>query len=61
MDNKLKPGNIAPNSGQYKEIGPRGGFVTDSEITSTKGNPLPPTSKSGNSYILVDKTRHTRD
>ena len=61
MGDKLKPGNIAPKSGQYQEKGPRGGFVTNNEITSTKGNPLPPTSKPGNSYILVDPTRHTNN
>ncbi|WP_267194122.1 hypothetical protein [Anaerosoma tenue] len=53
----LKPGQATPASGQYEEIGPRGGR-TGHEVTSTKGNPLPPTSKTGNGFILVDKTKH---
>jgi len=53
----LKPGQITPTSGQYKEIGPRGGNLGQ-EITSTKGNPLPPTSKAGNSYVIADVTKH---
>jgi hypothetical protein len=50
----LKPGNIAPKSGQYQEIGPRGG--RGHEITSEKGNPLPPTTRPGATYNLVDPT-----
>ena len=53
---KLKPGHTAPNSGQYQEIGPRGG--KGREITSTKGNPLPPTIKKNASYKLVDPTKN---
>lgn len=53
----LKPGNKAPNSGQYLEVGPRGGKTT-SEITGVKGKTLPPTSKPGNGYILVDPTKN---
>ena len=52
----LKPGQPAPKSGQYQTIGPRGG--KGDEITSTKGNPLPPTQKSGSTYVLVDPTKH---
>ncbi len=52
----LKPGNIAPNSGQYQRIGPRGGQGI--EVTVTKGEPLPPTPKPGSSYILVDPTKN---
>jgi hypothetical protein len=52
--NSLKPGKTAPNSGQYRQVGPRGG--KGREITSTKGEPLPPTTKSGSTYKLVDRT-----
>lgn len=53
----LKPGNPAPASGQYGVVGPRGGN-TGREITSEKGNPLPPTSKPGQSYTLNDPTKN---
>jgi hypothetical protein len=55
-NNKLKPGEPAPNSGQYQEIGPRGG--KGREITSTKGKPLPPTTKKKSTYTLVDPTKN---
>jgi hypothetical protein len=57
MAKSLKPGQATPASGQYEETGPRGGR-TGHEVTSTKGNPLPPTSKAGNGYALVDRTKH---
>lgn len=53
---ELKPGNITPTSGQYQRIGPRGGKGT--EVTSTKGHPLPPTSIPNSTYRLVDATKH---
>ncbi|MDK2951154.1 MAG: hypothetical protein PWQ77_819 [Kosmotogales bacterium] len=54
---KLKPGQKTPVSGQYAVVGPRGGN-TGKEITSTKDNPLPPTSKKNQSYVLVDPTKN---
>lgn len=54
----LKSGTPTPKSGQYKEVGPRGGSRGPNEITSTKGNPLPPTRESGNGFKLVDPTKH---
>lgn len=54
--NGLKPGNEAPKSGQYVEIGPRGG--KGREVTSVKGEPLPPTTQQGASYKLVDPTKN---
>ena len=54
--NPLKPGNNAPRSGQYQEIGPRGG--KGREVTATKGETLPPTTKHGSSYKLVDPTKN---
>lgn len=57
MSENLKPGQETPISGQYEVVGPRGG-ETGREITSTEGNPLPPTQKPGQTYRLVDETRH---
>ncbi|AII10784.1 hypothetical protein RR21198_1500 [Rhodococcus rhodochrous ATCC 21198] len=53
----LKPGSKAPASGQVEIVGPRGGR-TGQERTTTKGNPLPPTPKSGQGYIVVDRTKN---
>ncbi len=56
MANKpLKPGNIAPRSGQYRQIGPRGGL--GKEVTVPKGTVLPPGPK-GTTYKLVDATKN---
>jgi hypothetical protein len=52
----LKPGNTAPYSGQYQQIGPRGG--QGKEVTATKGEPLPPTPTKGTTYNLVDPTKN---
>lgn len=52
----LKPGQPAPASGQYQRIGPRGG--KGPEVTSEKGNPLPPTPQPGSTYNLVDRTKN---
>jgi hypothetical protein len=52
----FRPGEAAPNSGQYREIGPRGG--KGREVTSIKDKTLPPTSKKGRSYTLVDPTKN---
>lgn len=57
MSKNLKSGNIAPKSGQYEIIGQRGGH-TGNERTVTKGEPLPPTPKAGQSYQLTDPTKH---
>ena len=57
MVNKpLKPGDTAPHSGQYQEIGPRGG--KGREVTSVKGESLPPTTKKGSTYKIVDRTKN---
>jgi hypothetical protein len=57
MSKTLKPGQTAPRSGQYEQIGPRGGG-TGKERTVTRGEPMPPTPKPGMGYRLVDKTKH---
>jgi len=59
MPKTFKPGQVAPVSGQYEEVGPRGGR-TGREVTSVKDERLPPTSKTGNQFILVDPTKHKR-
>ncbi len=56
MSKILKPGQTAPKSGQYEQIGPRGG--SGPERTVTRGEPLPPTPKPGMGYKLVDRTKH---
>ena len=53
----LKPGEKAPKSGQYGIVGTRGGN-TGKERTVTKGEPMPPTPKPGQGYILVDQTKN---
>jgi hypothetical protein len=54
-----KPGEKAEVSGQYEIIGPRGG-KTGKERTVVKGEPLPPTPKPNEKYVLVDKTIHKK-
>jgi len=58
MKSKIfKSGQTAKNSGQYEIIGSHGGR-TGKERTVTRGEPLPPTPKAGQRYILVDPTKH---
>jgi len=57
MSKKYTPGTKAPASGQYEVVGPRNG-KTNKEVTSTKGKPLPPTSKPGQKYVFVDGTKN---
>lgn len=51
---RITPGTQAPRSGQYREIGPRGG--KGPEVTVPKGHTMPPTTKPGGTYVLVDPT-----
>lgn len=53
----LKPGSTAPRSGQYEQVGPRGGRTGD-ERTVVRGEPMPPTPKPSMRYVLVDPTKH---
>lgn len=57
MPDELKPGQTAPRSGQYEQLGPRGGR-TGHEVTVVKGEPLPPTPKPGMTFTLVDPTKN---
>jgi hypothetical protein len=52
----LRPGERAPRSGQYQQIGPRGG--KGKEVTVVRGEPLPPTPSKGSSYKIVDPTKN---
>lgn len=56
-NDRYKPGQKAPRSGQYEITGPRGGG-TGSERTVTRNEPFPPTREPGQQYKLVDPTRH---
>ncbi len=59
MAKKLfKPDELAPNSGQIREVGHRGGQVSNTESTIVKNKPFPPTSKPGNLWKFVDLTKH---
>jgi hypothetical protein len=55
-----KPGQKARTSGQYGVVGPKGG-KTGTEVTFAKGGTLPPTSKPGQGFVLVYKTKHKSD
>jgi len=57
MTKTYKPGESAPRSGQYGIVGPRGGD-TGSERTVVRGETMPPTPKSGQTYRLVDPTKN---
>ncbi|WP_394699493.1 YjzC family protein [uncultured Desulfobacter sp.] len=57
MTKTYKPGEKAPRSGQYGIVGPRGG-KTGEERTVVRGEPLPPTPKSGQKFTLDDPTKH---
>lgn len=54
-----RPGKEVRRSGQYELIN-RSGRGVDREFTLTKGEPFPPTPKSGQSFRLADKTRHKK-
>lgn len=46
----------APASGQYLQVGARGG--AGNEVMVPRGHVLPPASTNGGSYKLVDRTRN---
>jgi hypothetical protein len=52
----FSPGVKAPSSGQYQQIGPRGG--KGKEVTVVKGEPLPPSPSKGTTYKIVDRTKN---
>lgn len=56
--NTVKPGQIVPSSGQYREVGPRGGQSGESESTMVRGDRVPPTSAPNRRWEEVDRTKH---
>ena len=52
-----RPGADVRQSGQY-ELTKRVGKGVGTEYTLVKGEPFPPTPSSGQSFRLVDKTKH---
>jgi hypothetical protein len=56
----IPPGTPAPKSGIYEQLGPRGGR-TGEEADSTRGKPLPPTEREGNTWRLVRPAHHKGD
>ena len=52
----LRPGDTARRSGQYREVGPRGG--KGREVTMPAGHTLPPTTAPKRTYKLVDPTKN---
>jgi hypothetical protein len=53
----VRPGEKAPASGQYEELGPRGG-KTGHEVTISRGERMPPTKGPGGSFDLVDPSKN---
>lgn len=54
-----RPGKDVSVSGQYELTGSRGKGL-GGEYTLVRGEKFPPTPKSGQSFRLVDKTKHKR-
>ena len=53
----LSPGTLAPRSGIYEQVGPRGG-KTGEQADSTRGKPLPPTDRGNKGWTLVKAAHH---
>ncbi|MDZ8095793.1 MAG: hypothetical protein RMZ42_28190 [Nostoc sp. DedQUE05] len=53
------PGQLAQVSGQYAVIDTLG-RNTGYEVTVVRGEPFPPTSAPGYTFVLVDATKHRR-
>ena len=60
MASTSTPGTPAPNSGQYVQVGPRGGNASSTEISAVQGKPLSPTDRPGQKWQMVDPTKHKR-
>lgn len=50
----LPPGTKVDRSGQYLNT------TTRTEVTVTRGEPLPPTPAAGQRYVLADPTKHKK-
>ena len=55
MPKGLRPGTPAPKSGQVSANGGK------TESTVVQGKPLPPTPKPGQTWVMVDQTKHKND
>lgn len=53
MATKVKTGQRAPVSGQYKPAGSK------TEVTFVQGKRVPPTATGATTFTLVDKTKHS--
>jgi hypothetical protein len=56
-----RPGQVAPDSGELVEVGPRGGKVEGGRVTVIeRGERIPPTSEEGNEFRCKrgSKTTH---
>ncbi len=49
---RLRPGEPAPASGQYQEVG--NGGIEGREVTVARGQPLPPASSPDATYRPID-------
>ena len=57
---KLKPGEIAPDSGILVEKGPRGGEPENGRtLVIEKGEHIPPTSRAGNHFVYKRNSKTT--
>lgn len=54
-EERYKPGQLVPDSGIVREAGPRGG-QRDNYATVVQGEPFPPTSGKGNTWVYEKKT-----
>ena len=57
MAQSNKPGKLAPASGLYDIVGPKGGD-TGKQVTGVEGHRLPPTPKPGQSFVLVTPAKN---
>ncbi|MBD5151784.1 MAG: hypothetical protein HDT16_04640 [Oscillibacter sp.] len=53
MAEKVKTGQIAQTSGQYRPTG------KNTEVTLVAGKRVPPTPDGATTFTLVDKTKHS--
>lgn len=53
MATKVKTGEVAPASGQYRPAGKK------TEVTLVAGKRVPPISTGATTFTMVDKTKHS--
>ena len=57
MNKPVKPVVRAPRSGQYEELGPRGGR-TGHEVMISKGERVPPACHPGGGFTVLGPTKN---